>query len=124
MSAIFETRSQEVLGINTSVSQQRRRSVADGFYALAGCEANEPQWNCHGAESRMHVMLGAFVVYSEAQLDQVQRLRVGGILERVGDGSTSHKACTFPRRFSTRRTGSIPHPWTSFAHTQLRLQIL
>ncbi|CAE7360540.1 Amy4N [Symbiodinium natans] len=83
MSAIFETRSQEVLGINTSVSQQRRRSVADGFYALAGCEANEPQWNCHGAESRMHVMLGAFVVYSEAQLDQVQRLRVGGILERA-----------------------------------------
>ena len=84
LSAIFEQLSQEMLGINVSVAQQPRRSVEDGFYALAGCEANESEWICYGAESRTHVMLGAFVVYNEAKFDEVQRLRVGGILERIG----------------------------------------
>ena len=86
-SAVFQLLAEEVLGINVFVDPRRKADTKQGYYALAGCEENasSQSWSCEGRESRIHVMLGAYMhPNNDADFELVQRLRVGGILDRPG----------------------------------------
>ena len=88
VSAAFAILVEEVLGINVYTDPRRKRNVLQAFYALAGCTENvtasESQWLCSGRESRVHVMIGAYVSTNEANLASIQRMRMGGIINRLG----------------------------------------
>jgi len=87
LSAAFEILATEVLGLQVFTDPRRTRFALEGFFALAGCLSNQSNWDCSGSANRaskLHVMLGVYLTDNEQALQEVQRLRVGGILDIVG----------------------------------------
>eukprot|EP00435_Cladocopium_sp_Y103_P043882 s421_g12.t1 len=94
VSAAFEILTNEVMGLQVFTDPRRNRFAPDGFFALAGCVSNQSDWDCSGNANRaseLHVMLAARLGGNEEELAQVQRLRVGGIIDVVGTVGFSYQ---------------------------------
>ncbi|CAE7636676.1 SCUBE3 [Symbiodinium sp. CCMP2456] len=118
---------EEVLGIHAVVYPLTSSTAGvDDFYQLAGCEANASEWVCTGRSSK-HVMLGILMVGREPQLAEVQRLRVGGILDRMSMGFGLFQGIYIPQTLLAKafdsqglaleyyRSYSLANSWKSFS---------
>ncbi|CAE7257699.1 unnamed protein product [Symbiodinium pilosum] len=85
VSAAFSILVEEIVGIHVFTDPRRPKNVKHAFYAIAGCEENATSgWVCEGKESRIHVMLSAYMLYNEDELAAVNRMRMGGIITVLG----------------------------------------
>ena len=85
VSAAFSILVEEIVGIHVFTDPRRPKNVKHAFYAIAGCEENATSgWVCGGKESRIHVMLSAYMLDNEDELAAVNRMRMGGIISVLG----------------------------------------
>ena len=75
---------EEMLGFHVQI-EQRNQGIDDIFFILAGCERNSTEWQCSGLPSRRHIKLAVYMHNQNHPWQKVQRSRVGGVLEVVGD---------------------------------------
>ena len=88
--AIFRILAEEVLGYHVIVSNPTFTSTqTDALHALAGCELSFDSWQCTrhvGRRTKVHAALGiSFDSAVQQVFDELNRYRVGGLLEDMGD---------------------------------------
>ena len=101
---------EEVLGLNVWMNEEFTVDQAFGqpepLYLVAGCEQNlteSASWRCGGKSPRTHAAVGAYLQLEsqEAVLAEVQRLRVGGILDVWNkEGYETYEGLTVSQRLA------------------------